>query len=96
VKVYGRGLEGENRRGTREAIEQFARFLDERDDGLAARSLRQEMKEMVTLQRLRIPATLHKCLAAANVIETPRSGVERRTGNGKRFRDLEMEPCAER
>jgi hypothetical protein len=37
------------------------------------------MKEMFTLQRLKIPETLHKCLATANTIESPQGGVERRT-----------------
>ena len=45
--------EGEKR------LEQLARFL-ERDHESAARSLREGMKEMFTLQRLQIPETLHK------------------------------------
>src|ERR1041384_6546632 len=41
-------------------MEQIARQL-EYDHESAARSLREGMREMFTLQRLQIPATLHKC-----------------------------------
>lgn len=75
--------EGEKR------LEQLARFL-ERDHESAARSLREGMKEMFTLQRLKIPETLHKCLATTNIIESPQGGVERRTHNVTRWRDAEM------
>jgi transposase-like protein len=56
--------EGEKR------MEQLARFL-EQDQESAARSLRESIKEMFTLQRLKIPETLHKCLATTNIIESP-------------------------
>jgi hypothetical protein len=75
--------EGEKR------LEQLARFL-ERDHESAARSLREGMKEMFTLQRLQIPASLHKCLATTNIIESPQGGVERRTHNVTRWRDADM------
>lgn len=75
--------EGEKR------LEQLARFL-ERDYESAARSLREGLKEMFTLQRLQIPEDLHKCLATTNVIESPQGGVERRTHNVTRWRDVEM------
>ena len=75
--------EGEKR------LEQLARFL-EREYESAARSLREGMREMFTLQRLQIPESLHKCLATTNVIESPQSGVERRTDNVTRWRDAEM------
>jgi putative transposase len=75
--------EGEKR------LEQLARFL-EREYESAARSLREGMPEMFTLQRLQIPASLHKCLATTNVIESPQSGVERRTHNVTRWRDADM------
>lgn len=75
--------EGEKR------LEQLARFL-EHDYESAARSLREGMAEMFTLQRLHIPASLHKCLATTNIIESPHSGVRRRTGNVTRWRDAEM------
>jgi putative transposase len=75
--------EGEKR------LEQLARFL-ERDHQSAARSLREGMTEMFTLQRLKLPPSLYKCLATTNVIESPQSGVARRTGNVTRWRDQEM------
>jgi transposase-like protein len=75
--------EGEKR------LEQLARFL-EREHESAARSLREGLKEMFTLQRLRIPESLHKCLATTNIIESPQSGVDRRTHNVTRWRDADM------
>jgi putative transposase len=75
--------EGEKR------IEQLARFL-ERDYDSAARSLREGMAEMFTLQRLQIPPSLHKCLATTNIIESPQGGVQRRTSKITRWRDAEM------
>lgn len=75
--------EGEKR------LEQLARFL-ERDHESAARSLREGMAEMFTLQRLKLPESLHKCLATTNIIESPHSGVRRRTHNVSRWRDAEM------
>jgi len=75
--------EGEKR------LEQIARQL-EYDYSSAARSLREAMKEMFTLQRLKIPASLHKCLATTNLIESPHSGVRKRTRNVCRWRDADM------
>ena len=75
--------EGEKR------LEQLARFL-EHDHESAARSLREGMTEMFTLQRLQIPASLHKCLATTNIIESPQGGVQRRTDNVTRWRDADM------
>lgn len=70
-------------------LEQLARFI-ERDYESAARSLREGMKEVFTLQRLHIPEPLHKCLATTNIIESPQGGVERRTHNVTRWRDADM------
>jgi putative transposase len=75
--------EGEKR------LEQLARFL-ERDHESAARSIREGMSEMFTLQRLQIPPSLYKCLATTNIIESPQSGVQKRTGNVTRWRDADM------
>ena len=75
--------EGEKR------LEQLARFV-ERDHESAARSLREGMSEMFTLQRLQIPPSLHKCLATTNIIESPQSGVQKRTSNVTRWRDADM------
>jgi transposase-like protein len=75
--------EGEKR------LEQLARFL-ERDHESAARSLREGMAEMFTLQRLQVPPSLFKCLATTNVIESPQSGVRKRTANVTNWRDQQM------
>ena len=75
--------EGEKR------LEQIARQL-EYDYTSAARSLREGIKEMFTLQRLKIPISLHKCLATTNLIESPHSGVRKRTRNVCRWRDADM------
>ena len=75
--------EGEKR------LEQIAHFL-EHDHESAARSLREGMAEMFTLQRLKLPPSLYKCLATTNVIESPQGGVARRTANVTRWRDREM------
>ena len=45
---------------------------------------------MFTLQRLKLPPSLYKCLATTNVIESPQGGVARRTGNVTRWRDQEI------
>ncbi len=70
-------------------IEQLARFL-ERDYESAARSLREGLAEMFTLQRLQIPKSLHPCLGTTNIVESPQSGVQTRTGNVTRWRDADM------
>ena len=75
--------EGEKR------LEQLARFL-ERDHESAARSLREGMAEMFTLQRLKLPPSLYKCLATTNIIESPQGGGARRTGSVTRWRDQDM------
>lgn len=75
--------EGEKR------LEQLARFL-EHDYESAARSLREGLAEMFTLQRLQLPPSLHKCLATTNLIESPQGGVARRTDNVTRWRDADM------
>jgi transposase-like protein len=75
--------EGEKR------LERVARFL-KHDHESAARSLRKRMKEMFTVQRMKIPESLHKCLATTNIIESPQGGVECRTRNVTRWRDADM------
>jgi len=75
--------EGEKR------LEQMARFLEHNHEAVA-RSLRQGMKELFTLQRLDVPQSLHKCLATTNIIESPHSGVEQRTHKVTRWRSQEM------
>src|ERR1041385_6616962 len=70
-------------------LEGLARFLEDEYES-AARSLREGMAEMFTIQRLKLPPSLYKCLGTTNVIESPQSGVQKRTGNVTRWRDAEM------
>lgn len=70
-------------------LEGLARFL-EHDHESAARSLREGMAEMFTMQKLKLPPSLYKCLGTTNVIESPQSGVQKRTGNVTRWRDSAM------
>ena len=37
-----------------------------------------------------MPSSLHRCVATTNVIESPQSGVRKKTGNVCRWRDGEM------
>lgn len=70
-------------------LEGLARFLEHEHES-AARSLREGMAEMFTIQRLKLPPSLYKCLGTTNVIESPQSGVQKRTGNVTRWRDTAM------
>jgi hypothetical protein len=58
-------------------LEQLARFL-EHDHESAARSLREGIAEMFTIQKMKkmkLPPSLYKCLGATNAIESPQGGV---------------------
>src|SRR3954466_12739208 len=70
-------------------LEGLARFLEHEHES-AARSLREGMAEMFTIQRLKLPPSLYKCLGTTNVIESPQSGVQKRTNNVTRWRDGAM------
>ena len=70
-------------------LEGLARFLEHEYES-AARSLREGMAEMFTIQRLKLPPSLYKCLGTTNVIESPQSGVQKRTGNVTRWRHADM------
>ena len=45
----------------------------------AAASLLEGMEECFTINRLKIPPSLHRCLATTNLIESSQSGVRMRT-----------------
>src|SRR5436309_15292347 len=70
-------------------LDHLARFLEHEHES-AARSLREGMAEMFTVQRLQLPPSLYKCLGTTNVIESPQSGVQKRTHNVTRWRDPDM------
>jgi hypothetical protein len=48
------------------------------------------MAEMFTIQRLQLPPSLYKCLVTTNVIESPQSGVQKRTHHVTRWRIGDM------
>lgn len=62
----------------------------ERDHPEAAASLREGLEETFTINRLDVPPSLHRCLATTNVIESPQSGVRKKTSNVCRWRDGDM------
>jgi hypothetical protein len=45
---------------------------------------------MFTIQKLKLPPSLYTCLGTTNLIESPQSGVQKRTGNVTRWRDSAM------
>src|SRR5438309_6977192 len=70
-------------------LEGLARFLEHEYES-AACSLREGMPEMFTMQKLKLPPSLYKCLGKTDVIESPQSGVQKRTNNVTRWRDGAM------
>ena len=56
----------------------------------AAHSLLEGLEETFTVNTLGVPPSLHRCLATTNIIESPQSGVRKRTGNVTRWRDAAM------
>jgi putative transposase len=52
--------------------------------------LQERLEECFTSNRWGVPASLHRCLATTNLIESPQSGVPRRTGRVCRWRDAAM------
>ena len=70
-------------------IEKMAQWL-EREYPTAAASLREGLAETFTINRLGLPASLHRCLGTTNLIESPQSGVRKRTGNVSRWREDRM------
>ncbi len=70
-------------------LNKLAEWL-ERDYPAVAASLREGLKECFTINRLDIPPSLHRCLVTTNIIESPQSGVRRRTHRVCRWRDGNM------
>lgn len=56
----------------------------------AAGSLREGLAETFTVNRLGLPGALRRCLCTTNVIESPNSGIRRRTGLVSRWKDGSM------
>jgi transposase-like protein len=72
----------------KEGMAKFRKLAEwlERDYPDAAASLLEGLEECFTINRLEIPVSLHRCLATTNLIESPHSGVRRRTGRVCRWR----------
>jgi len=56
----------------------------------AAASLREGLEETFTVNALGLPPALRRCLATTNLIESPQSGVRRRTRRVTRWQDGAM------
>jgi putative transposase len=67
-------------------LKKLAEWL-EREHPSAAASLREGLEEYFTVNSLEVPTSLHRCLATANIIESPQSGVRLRTRRVCRWRD---------
>ncbi len=70
-------------------LEELAKML-ERLHPSAAGSLREGMAETFTVNRLGLAGALRRCLCTTNVIESPNSGIRRRTGRVSRWKDGSM------
>jgi putative transposase len=56
----------------------------------AAASLLEGLEETFTVNRIGLPASLRRCLSTTNIIESPQSGVRRRTRRVSRWQDGRM------
>ena len=70
-------------------LEELAKML-EKPHPSAAGSLREGLAETFTVNRLGLPGVLRRCLCTTNVIESPNSGIRRRTGRVTRWTDGSM------
>ena len=67
----------------------MAKWL-EREYRSASHSLLEGLDEMFTINSLGLPKTLRRCLGSTNVIESPNSGIRRRTRRVSNWRDHAM------
>ncbi|MCH9033569.1 MAG: IS256 family transposase [Planctomycetes bacterium] len=70
-------------------LEELAKMLGVPHPSAAA-SLREGLAETFTVNRLGLPGALRRCLCTTNVIESPNSGIRRRTGRVSRWKDGSM------
>jgi transposase-like protein len=70
-------------------LEELAKMLETLHPS-AAGSLREGLAETFTVNRLGLPCALRRCLCTTNVIESPNSGIRRRTGRVSRWKDGSM------
>lgn len=70
-------------------LEELAKMLETLHPSAAA-SLREGLGETFTVNRLGLPGSLRRCLCTTNVIESPNSGIRRRTGRVTHWTDGSM------
>ena len=70
-------------------LNKLADWLDQESPSAAA-SLREGLKDMFTINRLGLPATLRRCLGSTNVIESPNSGIRQKTRRVTQWKDGRM------
>ena len=70
-------------------LKQQAAWLSVHYPGAAA-SLLEGLEETFTINRLELPASLRRCLASTNIIESPHSGVRMRTRRVSRWKNGSM------
>lgn len=70
-------------------LKQQAAWLEVHYPGAAA-SLLEGLEETFTINRLELPASLRRCLASTNIIESPYSGVRMRTRRVSRWKNGTM------
>ena len=70
-------------------LEELAKMLELLHPSAAA-SLREGWAETFTVNRLGLVGALRRCLCTTNVIESPNSGIRRRTGRVSRWKDGSM------
>ena len=67
-------------------LEKMAKWLEEEYPS-AASSIREGLDEMFTINELRLPASLRRCLGSTNIIESCFSGARSRTRRVSNWRD---------
>jgi len=73
----------------KQKLKQLAKWL-EQEYPSAMSSLLEGLDEMFTINKLGLPKALRRCLGSTNVIESPNSGIRRRTHRVKNWRDHKM------
>ena len=70
-------------------LEQYASWL-QRDWPAAAASGREGLKEIFTVNRLGLPASLRRCLTTTNIIDSTHAGIRQRTRRVTNWKNGEM------
>ncbi|MBI9019436.1 MAG: transposase [Phycisphaerae bacterium] len=73
----------------KEKLNRLADWL-EKEHASAAGSLREGLDETFTINELKLPKELRRCLGTTNAIESPNSGIRSRTRRVKKWKDSTM------